>query len=308
MGHQSAWEPRRAPLDRFARRALVLAALGTGLWLGGQATASAEELSRPPTAVATQSSAIHAIPAARVELLPPATSPVDHAPVPTASSVARDAEPAPATVAPVAPLPVMPVVSAATPAVHSAVAPVIDLADPVVEAAEPVLEQAAPVRDVAAPVVAAVGQAVPPVADAAATLARALDPVLARVADVLDPLLGNSLIASHERPDTDFQGLDGAVQGSTAGPVSAGRVLAPAGVDVSTPGPGGAAGAPGPVRPPGTSGPAQAGGGTGASWFDQSPADVSTAVLAPITAAVAATGDARDAAANVAADPSFSPD
>jgi hypothetical protein len=187
--------------------------------------------------------------------------------------------------------------------------PVTDLADPIVEAAEPVLEVAAPVRDVTAPIVAAVGQAVPAVADAAVTLAGVLDPVLPPVADVRGPLLGSGLIGTQKQPAIDSHGLNEAVQGSAASPASTGRVLAPAGDDVSTHGPGGAAGLSGPVRPhtPGTGGPARV-AGAGTSSFDQSPADLPAAVLATLPAALAATGDARDAAGNVAFDPAFSPD
>ena len=335
MGQQSAGEPRRAPLFRFTRRAVVLAALGTGLWLAGQATATAEELSPAATAVGTPFSAVDAVAAPSVEPVAPATSAVDPAADPTAAPVAPAAAPAPAAVTPAAALPVAPVLSAAAPAGHSAVVPVTALADPIVPAAEPVLEMAAPLRDVAAPVVAAVEQAAPPVADAAVTLADApdtlLNPVagalgpiadalgpvagalapvagaLGPVADALVPLLGPSLIETQKRPGTDSHGLNELA--SAARPAGAARVLAPTGDQVITPGAGGAAGVPGPVRPhaQGTGGPARA-AGTGVSSFDQWPADLSAAVLAMITAALAATVDARDAAGNIASDPSFSPD
>ena len=311
MGQQFAGESRRASLSWFAGRAAVLAALGTGLWLAGQATASAQELSPPPTAAETVSSTFEAVAAPSVELLAPATSAVDPAPDRTASSsVARAAEPAPAVVASVAPVPVVPVVSAAAPAMHSAVVPATHLAGPIAEAAEPVLEVAAPIQDVAAPVMAAVEQAIPSVAHAAVTLAGALAAVLAPVANALDPLLSIGLIGPQERPDTDSRGLNEVVHGPAAGPAGASRVLTPAGDDVDpAAGAGGGAGEPGPVPPyiPVTGGPARA-VATGADSFDQSPADLSAAVLATITAGLAATGDARDAAGNIAFDPSFSPD
>ena len=309
MSQPCARHARRALLPRCARRGVVLAALGTGLWLGGQASASAEELSPAPMAGGTSSSAVQTVAAANVELLPPATSPADPTPDATASAVARAAEPASAVEAPVASEPMVSVVPAAAPAVHSVVLPVIDVADPIVEAAEPVLEATAPVQVVAAPVVAAVERAVPPVGDAASTLAGALDPVLASVADLLDPSMANALIATHEQPDVDAHGRDEVVQGSAARPAGAARARAPAADDVMTPVPGRAAVVPGPVRPhiPGTRGPAGA-GGAGTSSFDQSPADVPAAVLTTITAALAATGEARDAAGDVASDPSFTPD
>ena len=317
MGQQSAGEPRRAPLSWFARRAVILAALGTGLWLAGQATATAQELSPPATAVGTTSSDVGEVAAPSVELVASATSAVAPAADRTAAPVAPAAEPAPAAVAPLAPVPVAPDVPAAAPAVHSALLPITDLADRIVQTAEPVVEVATPLRDVAAPVVAAVGQAVPPVADAAVTLAGAADPLLTPVggaldpvAGVLDPVLGPGLIGTQERPGTDFHVLNEVFQSSAAGPTGAGRVLAPAGDnDVITPGPGGAGGGPGPVRPltPATGAPARA-GGTGTHSFDQSPADLSAAVLAAFTAALAATGDACGAVGNIASDPSFSPD
>ncbi len=310
MGPQCAAEAGRAPLLRFACRAVVLAALGTGLWLAGLTTATAEELTPPSTAAGTASSAVDAVATPRVGLLGPASSASTPARSKTGSNVVSAVAPGPAAVAPVVPVPVVPVVSAAAPAVHSAVVSVADLAVPMVQAAEPVLEPAATLRDVAAPVLATLGQSLPPVADAAVTLAGALDPLLAPVAGALDPLLKTDLIGTQERPDTDLHGPNEVVQGSAAGPSCSGHVMAPAGDDVIiVAGMGGAGGGPAPVRPPspGTGGPVRA-ACTGAHSFDQSPADLPAAVLATITAALAATADARHAAGNIASDPSFSPD
>ena len=309
MGQQCAGDARRAPLFRFARRTVVLAALGTGLWLGGQATASAEEIVPPSTPGATSSSAVGEVAAPGVELLGPATSAAAFATGPTAPPVTSAAEQAPAAVAPVAPVPVAPVVSAAAPVAHSVAVPVTDLADPIVQAAEPVLEVPASLGEVAAPVVAAVEQAVFPVADAVVPLAGALDPLRAPAADALSPVLVTGLNGAEQPTDADFHRLTRAVHGPAAGTAGAGRVMAPAGDDVITPGPGAAGGVPVPVRPPTpASGGSARAACTGAGSFDHSPADLSAAVLATITAALAATGDSRDAARSVTSDPSFSPD
>ena len=304
MGPQCAEETGRAPLSRFAARAVVLAVLGTALWFVGQAAATAEELMPPSTAAGVASSVVDAVATPGVGLLAPATSAVDRAEAPVAPAVG----PAPAVVAPVAAVPVVPLVSAVAPGVHSAVVPATDLADPIVQTAEPVLQVAAPLRDVAAPVVATVEQALETLTEVM-PLAGALSPQLTPVAGVLDSLLGTALTGTQDRPDADFLGLNEVAHGLAAGPAGAGRGLAPASEDVSTPGPGGAGGVPGPVQPPTpvTRGSTRS-AGTGTHSFDQSPAYLPANVLATITAALAATGDARDAAGNIAADPSFSPD
>jgi hypothetical protein len=309
MGECAAKAPC-ARLSRIASRALVLAAVGTGLWLAGQTTASAQELAPPPTAVGRTSSDVGEVAAPGGLLVAPATLSVVRAGGQTGSGVVPAVAPDPPAAAPVALVAGAAAVSAAAPTVHSAVVPVADLANPIVQAAKPLLEVAAPLRTVAAPVVAAVGQAVSPVADAGVPLADALDLLVATVADARGPLLGTALIGDGERPDAVSHGSYDVAQSSAAGPAGAARVIAPTGDDVDpTADSDGAAGVPGPMRPstPATGGPAPA-AYTGSHSSDQSPADLSAALLAAFTATLVAAGDARAAAGNIAFDPSFSPD
>ena len=120
MDQQSAGAARRAPRSWLARRPLVLAALGAGLWLAGEATASAQELQPPLTA----------------------SGPMTPAGGLAGSTVAPAVAPATAAVAPVVP--------AVAPVVHSATVPVADLTAPVVRSAEPVRAQVALLQDVVA--------------------------------------------------------------------------------------------------------------------------------------------------------------
>jgi hypothetical protein len=291
---QSVENAHRAPLARFAYRAAVLATLGIGLWLAGQATAFAEESMIPPTAVGAPFAAVDAVASPGVEVLATAASAL----APPGESADPLGTPA-AAGGPVAAAPVA--VTAAT------VVSVADLAVPLPQAAEPVIAMTAPLSDVVRPVVAAIGQAVPPVVVDLSPL-EALDAALPPVADALHALLGACLADAQQRPDTDFGGLGEVVEGSAAGPTGASRVMVRADKDddLST-GTGGAAGGPVPPVAPASGGPAQACYG-GTHTFDQSTADLPAAVRATSMAALVAAGEARDAAGNIAFDPSFSPD
>ena len=149
MDQQFDRAARRAPHPRLLRRSLVLAALGAGLWLAGEATASAQELAPPLTAPGATSPDLTDAPAPRTELLAPAT----------------------AAAAPVLP---------AAPVVHAVTVPIAELADPVVHSAEPVLDAVAPLRDVAAEVAEPLAGALdPPLGPAVDVIAPVLaaDPI-----------------------------------------------------------------------------------------------------------------------------------
>ena len=285
MNQRSAGAARRVPRSRLARRSLILAALGAGLWLTGEATASAQELPPPLTVPSATSPDVDEA-VAPAELPAPALS----AGVPGGSLAGSAVAPAvaPATAA------VAPVVRAAAPVVHSATVPVADLTEPVVHSAEPVLDHVAPLRDV--------------VVDAADSLAGALDPLLAPAVDVLAPAPGADPIRSQEPPDPGHR-LTGGVHIGAGYPGRAAHRVPPAdAVVLLAAGPDAAAGRTVPVRPP-TSGtgpvPHRC---TGAQSFDQSPADLPAAAEATITAALVAAGNARDAAGDRVSDPCFSPD
>ena len=286
MEQQSAGASRRAL--RCARRSLVLAAVGAGLWLAGEATASAQELTPPLATLGATSSDVTDAAAPREEPPAPATSTTDLGETLAGPTGATAAAAAPAAVAPVVP--------EAAPVVHSGTVPVADLADPVVRSAEVVLEAAAPLRDVAA--------------ELAGPLAGAPDRLLGPAGVVVDPVLGVGPIGSQESLDAGLHSLPGGVHGGAEDTAGAAHGIAPADAVVRPgAGQGRAAGGSVPVGPPtpatGAPSPARC---TGAPSSDQSPADVPAAGGAVITAALAAAGDARDAARNRASEPSFSPD
>jgi hypothetical protein len=290
MGQQCAAGIRRVPLSRFALRAVVLAALGTGLWLGSQATASAEEISPPPTAGATSSSAVGQLVAPGVGLVRPVVSAV------------ASATPSPA-----------PFVAPAAGPAESAVTPILMAAEPVLEVARPLGEVAAPVvaavQDVAAPVVAAGEPVVAPVANAVVPAPGALDSLPARAIDAPALGPGTGVDQAQEPTDTGSYRPTRPVHGSATGTTGAGSAMSPAGDGVPGPGPRAAGDAPVPVPPPtpATGGPARA-ASSGAQSVDHWPAYLPATDPATITAALVVTGDARNATGDVAFDPSFSPD
>ena len=275
MRQQCAGEARRALFTRHVRRVLTLAALATGLWLAGEATASAEEFA-PPATGSTTSPEIAEVAAPAEELLGPATSAVPSAGGRAGPRVGSAIPPAPAAVAPVAPVPVAPVVAAAAPVVRSV---------------------AVPVADVAAPVVEPIERAVSPVTRAALPLASAPNALLAPAVDAATRGVDTGPMPSQGSPEADSNRLTGDLVRRAAVDISPAAGPDAAGID------------PLPVRPPTPATGGAAGARcSGAHYSDQSSADLSFAVQATTTAALASTEDARQAAGNIAVDPSFSPD
>jgi DNA polymerase-3 subunit gamma/tau len=307
----------RAPLARFLRRAAFVAAVGAGLWLAGQASASADELT-PPAAVETTSPAVGGV---SVDgLLSPVTSAVRTATETTQAPVAgvvpkpapvveRVAQPVAEVAAPVART-AAPVVERVAAPVAEVAAPVAELAAPVVRAAEPVLKIAAPLEDAVAPVVDAVEEAVPPVVEVSEPPVRVREPLVSLTDDVVVPVLRGGSVLDEQPLSWGFARVTDAVQGSPDDGSRPGHVLSQARADDSTAaGPKGAPGDPAPVPPltPVTGGSAGA-RSAGAHSYDQAAADLAPVVSVMTTAALTAADFARDAAANVASDPSFSPD
>src|SRR3712207_4105888 len=72
MAQQCGEEAGRPPL--LVGRAVILAALGTGLWLASEATASAAEVTPPLPALATTVSDVTEVAAPAEEVVAPATS------------------------------------------------------------------------------------------------------------------------------------------------------------------------------------------------------------------------------------------
>ena len=297
----------RALLPWFLGRAVLLAGLSAGLWLLGQTSASADEVIAPTRVEQTLSSVTReSAPSGE----PPAA--VSTAVVPV---VAGAASPLPHVVEPVA---------SATPVIEDVPVSGAGHAAPVEPVEESVRDMSAPVRRAAASVLAAgepvVGAGVPAVQDAAPVVG-VLDSVLPPVVDALSTLLEVDALALESAAGPGAERLD-AVQdalspvaertaASTAGPL---RAVASAERDaISAAAPTGAAAnmasLPQPLQLPRTPAGAPSGKGcTGASSSDQSPADLSAAVLAATGAAQLAAGDVSDAVGNVAFDPSFSPD
>ena len=294
MDQHCARDPRRAPFARFVRRAAVLGVLGTGLWLGGQATAAAEELTVPPTTSAATTSEIGRVALPVAAVAPP---------------VVQAAEPLVETTAPLqdvaAPV-VKPIGRAVSPVVEPigrAVSPVVE---PIGRAVSPVVE---PIGRAFPPAVEVVGEAVAPVTEAVVPPPALLEPLLPAPVDAPTPVLGGGLTRSQDLPEVGSHSLSSSLHDLADDTSRPGGVLPRAADHVTAADPGLSARHPGPVRPPTPS----AGGPAGARCaqahsFDQSPADLSADVLPRTTAALVATGDARDAAGNIASDPSFSPD
>lgn len=302
MDQQQAGDARRAPGSGSVRRAVILAALGTGLWLGGETTADAQELPPPPGAGDVVPAAIGGVAEAADGLIAPVTS-------------------VPAVAAPASPVNVAPVVTETAETVRSVTAPVADVV-PVVQAAAPVVEVAAPLGEVAGRVLEPVERAVSPVVE---PFERAVPPVTDAVEPPVapgDPQVAPAVDAAGREPGTvvrDSGQLSpeaGSRRMTDSSPGSVGDTAWPAGVltvapgDVSAAaGPTGEGSAPLPAEPrtPVAGGP---GGArcSGAHSADQMAADVSAAVATMTTAALVASGEVRQAACDIAADPSFSPD
>lgn len=284
---------RRSCGSPLVRRALLLSGLAAGLWLAGSAGSSAAADKLPAQPLAPIAAPVQDL-AGR--LLSPVTSAV------------------PPVVAPAVEATVTPVVQALAP-VGEALAPVVRAVEPVtapvVAVLSPVISPVvkpvvAPVRPVLVPVLrpaAVVEPVMRPVAVVEPARAAIVEPVVDSPSVLDAPVLvpaGGEMAGPAAESETAAATNDadaGVVVDQSIGASVPGPAPVPGGRNVPVPGPALPSGAPAPAVASGPSSP------------DQHAADVPPAVTAvDLVALGAAADDARDAAADRALDPTFSPD